>query len=83
MKPAPFVLHSPSSVDEALDVLAELGEDAKVLAGGQSLLPLLNMRLASPAHLVDVDRLRSLATVEPSAAGVRVGCARPARAGAA
>ena len=73
MKPAPFTLHSPSTVDEALDVLAELGTGAKVLAGGQSLLPLLNMRLACPAHLVDVNGLRALATVEPTAAGVRVG----------
>ena len=67
------MLHSPSTVDEALDVLAEHGADAKVLAGGQSLLPLLNMRLAAPAHLVDVNRLHDLATVEPSADGVRVG----------
>jgi hypothetical protein len=69
----PFVLHSPSTVDEALDVLAEHGSDAKVLAGGQSLLPLLNMRSPAPAHLVDVNRLHGLATVEPSAGGVRVG----------
>ncbi len=54
-------------------MLAELGTDAKELAGGQSLLPLLNMRLACPAHLVDVNGLRALATVEPSAGGVRVG----------
>ena len=73
MKPAPFTLHSPSTLDEALDVLAELGSDAKVLAGGQSLIPLLTMRLAAPAHLVDVNRLQGLATVEPSAGGVRVG----------
>ena len=73
MKPAPFTLHSPSTVDEALDVLAELGSDAKVLAGGQSLLPLLNMRLASPPHLVDVNGVGALATVEATAEGVRVG----------
>ncbi len=73
MKPAPFTLHSPSTLDEALDVLGELGGDAKVLAGGQSLIPLLTMRLAAPPHLVDVNGLRELATVEPSPAGVRVG----------
>jgi len=73
VKPAPFTLHSPGTVDEALDVLAGLGSDAKVLAGGQSLIPLLTMRLASPPHLVDVNRLHALATVEPSADGVRVG----------
>jgi len=73
MKPAPFTLHTPSTVDEALDVLAEHGSDAKVLAGGQSLIPLLTMRLAAPAHLVDVNGLGALATVAPSAGGVRVG----------
>jgi carbon-monoxide dehydrogenase medium subunit len=73
VKPAPFTLHSPSTLAEALDVLDELGGDAKVLAGGQSLIPLLTMRLAAPSHLVDVNGLRELATVEPSPAGVRVG----------
>ncbi len=73
MKPAPFTLHSPSTLDEALDALADVGDQGKVLAGGQSLIPLLTMRLAAPAHLVDVNRLAGLATVEPSAAGVRVG----------
>lgn len=73
MKPAPFTLHRPSTLDEALDVLAELGPDAKVLAGGQSLIPLLTMRLAAPAHLVDVNAVAGLAAVEPSAGGVRVG----------
>ena len=73
MKPAPLTLHSPSTVDEALDVLAGLGPDGKVLAGGQSLIPLLTMRLVAPPHLVDVNGLHALATVEPSARGVRVG----------
>ena len=73
MKPAPFTLHRPTTLVEALDVLAELGPDAKVLAGGQSLLPLLTMRLAAPPHLVDVNRVPGLATVEPSTGGVRVG----------
>ena len=73
MKPAPFTLHSPSTLDETLEVLEELGDDAKVLAGGQSLIPMLNMRLAAPAHLVDVNGVRELATVSASASGVRVG----------
>ena len=61
MKPAPFVYHAPSSVDEALGLLEDLREDdAKVLAGGQSLMPLLNMRLARPAHLVDINGLNDL-----------------------
>ena len=73
MKPAPFTLASPETLDEALDVLAELGDDGKVLAGGQSLLPMLNMRLAAPAHLVDINGVAGLADVEPSTAGVRIG----------
>ncbi len=73
MKPAPFTLHAPTTLDEALDVLAELGDDGKVLAGGQSLIPMLNMRLASPPHLVDVNRVAGLDRVEPSAEGVRIG----------
>src|SRR4028119_1222162 len=73
MKPAPFTLHAPSTLDEALDVLADCGDDGKVLAGGQSLIPLLNMRLAAPGHLVDINGVPGLDRVEPSADGVRVG----------
>lgn len=57
MKPSPFGYSRPESVAAALAVLASLGSDGKVLAGGQSLVPLLNMRLAAPAHLVDINRL--------------------------
>jgi carbon-monoxide dehydrogenase medium subunit len=57
MKPPPFVYHRPGSVDEAVRLLAEAGGDAKVLAGGQSLVPMLNMRLAAPAALVDINGL--------------------------
>ena len=49
MKPAPFVHHAPRTVDEVASVLAEVGHDGKVLAGGQSLIPVLNMRLAKRA----------------------------------
>ncbi|PRY47796.1 carbon-monoxide dehydrogenase medium subunit [Geodermatophilus tzadiensis] len=73
MKPPPFRYADPGSVDEALDVLAAEGDGAKVLAGGQSLLPLLAMRLAAPATLVDVNRVPGLDRVEASAGGVRVG----------
>jgi aerobic carbon-monoxide dehydrogenase medium subunit len=64
MKPAPFTYCRPTGLAEALAVLAEAGPDAKVLAGGQSLLPLLSMRLASPARLVDINELPGLDTVE-------------------
>jgi carbon-monoxide dehydrogenase medium subunit len=58
VKPAPFVYHRPTTRDEVDDLLAGLGAEAKVLAGGQSLIPILNMRLAAPAHLVDINFLQ-------------------------
>ena len=73
MKPAPFVHHGPRTVDEAVRVLAEVGHDGKVLAGGQSLIPVLNMRLASPGHLVDINGVDGLDAVHVTDAWVRVG----------
>ena len=73
MKPAPFVHHSPRTLDEAVAVLGEVGHDGKVLAGGQSLIPVLNMRLAQPAHLVDINRVAGLDTVTVTDTHVRVG----------
>lgn len=73
MKPAPFVHHAPRTVGEAAAVLEQVGHDGKVLAGGQSLVPLLSMRLAAPHHLVDINRVRSLSYVRCGPDGVRVG----------
>ena len=73
MKPAPFTWHGPESVAEATELLAEFGGEAKVLAGGQSLIPVLAMRLAEPAHLVDINRLAMLDTVVSSPTGVTIG----------
>lgn len=73
MKPAAFSYHRPRSVAETLDTLARLGEDAKVLAGGQSLVPLMSMRLSSPGHIVDVNHVPGLADVEVHPDVVRVG----------
>ncbi|MEJ7845458.1 MAG: FAD binding domain-containing protein [Acidimicrobiales bacterium] len=73
MKPPPFTYHRPATVVEAARLLAELGEDAKVLAGGQSLIPLLNFRLAAPDHLVDVNHIAELDAVEVTAEAVVVG----------
>lgn len=73
MKPSLFRYHRPRTLDEALAVLAEVGEEGKVLAGGQSLLPILSMRLAAPAHLVDVNALPGLDAVRSTPDGVRVG----------
>ncbi|HEV3398619.1 MAG TPA: FAD binding domain-containing protein, partial [Actinomycetes bacterium] len=80
MKPPVFAYHRPATVPEALAVLADVGHDGKVLAGGQSLVPLLNMRLAAPAHLVDVNWLTELDEVAVDDHRVRVGAiARHAR----
>ena len=60
MKPAPFEYRCPSSVDEALEQLADSGDDAKVLAGGQSLIPSMNFRLAEPGVLIDLNGIGEL-----------------------
>lgn len=73
MKPSPFAYSAPTSLDEALEQLAAVGDHGKVLAGGQSLVPILNMRLAAPAHLVDINRIRALSFVRIEDGGVRVG----------
>src|SRR5438445_6529895 len=73
MFPAAFDYRSPASLDEALAVLAERGEDAKVMAGGQSLIPLLKLRFAQPALLVDIGRLRGLAGIERKDGHLRIG----------
>ena len=73
MKPPPVGYSRPASVAEALTTLAALGPEAKILAGGQSLVPLMSMRLAAPAHLVDINRLADLSYVRHEAGQVRVG----------
>ena len=64
MKPAPFEYVAPRSVEEALDAIQRGGPDAKFLAGGQSLVPAMNMRLAAPELLVDIKGLTELADIE-------------------
>ena len=73
MIPAKFDYQRASSADEAIGLLAEHGEDAKLLAGGHSLLPLMKLRLASPAMLVDIGRLRDLSYVRESGDEVAIG----------
>ncbi len=74
MKPPPFEYVAPRTLDETLDVLAERGFDAKILAGGQSLVPILNFRLAAPAVLVDVNRIPGLDAVrETDEGGLAIG----------
>jgi CO/xanthine dehydrogenase FAD-binding subunit len=69
MKPAPFVYFAPADVEEALDLLAHYGDEAKLLAGGQSLMPLMNMRLARPRVVIDINRLSDLVYATPGADG--------------
>ena len=67
MKPRPFEYVRPDTVDEVLELLAEYGDDARILAGGQSLIPMLNLRLIEASVLIDISRLpRSAAS--PTAA---------------
>ena len=59
MKPAPFQYHAPATIDETLDLLAKYaGEDGRVLAGGQSLVPTMAFRLARPRHLIDINGIK-------------------------
>ena len=73
MKPAPFRYHRPQTLEQALALLAEHGDDAKALAGGQSLVPMMNLRLAQPAELVDLGDLPGLDGIEPLPGELRVG----------
>jgi CO/xanthine dehydrogenase FAD-binding subunit len=73
VKPAAFVYARPSSLEEATALLTEQGGDAQILAGGQSLLPMLNLRLARPRVLVDIARLAELRTVGWDGDELRVG----------
>lgn len=63
MYPAPFQYSAPTTIDEATSLLADLGDEGRVLAGGQSLLPMMKLRLAAPAHLVDINGVSGLADV--------------------
>lgn len=80
MKPASFAYFVPRTVDEALDLLGEHGEDGKILAGGQSLVPAMNFRLARPAALIDINRIDALDHVDEADGVLRIGAlARHAR----
>ena len=73
MKPAPFDYIAATSVDMAAAALADGGDDAKIIAGGQSLVPLLNFRLLRPSILIDINRIESLAFISETATDIRVG----------
>jgi CO/xanthine dehydrogenase FAD-binding subunit len=80
VKPPPFDYVAPASVDEAVAALAEHGEDAKVIAGGQSLMPMLAFRLARPSVLVDLNRVRGLDGLSLAADTLTVGAMARQRA---
>lgn len=73
MKPAPFDYVVPHSLEEALAIMAEHGYDAKLLAGGQSLVPMMNFRLAQPALLVDLNRVTELDTIDRDGSDLLLG----------
>ena len=77
MKAAPFAYHRPDSVKEAVDLLAEFGEDAKILAGGQSLVPMLAMRLTHFENLIDISRIDELCGIDLVDGEVVIGAATP------
>jgi carbon-monoxide dehydrogenase medium subunit len=80
MKPPRFDYHAPADVDEAIALLGHYGGDAKLLAGGQSLVPLLNFRLTRPAALIDLNRIASLAYVREADGHVALGAMTRQRA---
>ncbi len=73
MKPAPFTYFAPTNLDEAVSLLGQYGADAKPLAGGQSLVPLMNFRLAKPRYLIDLNRIPELAYIRRADGVVAVG----------
>jgi CO/xanthine dehydrogenase FAD-binding subunit len=81
VKPAAFAYHRPETIEQALDLLSEHGDEGKILAGGQSLVPAMNFRLAQPAALIDINRVPGLAFIEATpAGGVRIGATTRQRA---
>lgn len=73
MKPAPFEYHVPDSIEQALDLLHEYGDDAKLLAGGQSLVPAMNFRIAQPSILIDLNRVAELSYIREEGTVLRIG----------
>lgn len=80
MKPPVFEVRRPTTTEEAIDVLAEAGDEAKVLAGGQSLVPLMSFRLARPAVLVDLNAVTELQSIDSTEKGLVIGAMTRQRA---
>ncbi|MFL5277224.1 MAG: FAD binding domain-containing protein, partial [Myxococcales bacterium] len=73
MYPAPFEYHAPSSIQEAIALLSRHGQDAKLLAGSQSLVPLMKLRLAQPAHVIDLRKIAALTGIQDQGGVLHVG----------
>src|SRR2546422_3805529 len=73
MYPAAFEYHSPTSVRDALGLLGRLGDDAKLLAGGHSLIPMMKLRLAQPKHLIDLRKVPGLAGIREDGGSIALG----------
>jgi CO/xanthine dehydrogenase FAD-binding subunit len=73
MKPANFEYYDPSTIDEALDLLSQYGDEARPLAGGQSLVPLMNFRLLRPAHVIDLNGIAALNFLQADGGELRIG----------
>src|SRR5687767_6987873 len=73
MKPAPFEYHRPASLEETFDLLDRYGDDGRILAGGQSLVPTLNMRLVTPRAVIDINRLAGLDAIRATSDGLTIG----------
>jgi len=73
MIPAAFEYHAPTSIGEATSLLARLGDEAKVLSGGQSLIPIMKLRLASPGHIVDINGIPGLAYIKEADGFLHIG----------
>src|SRR5258705_6285311 len=73
MKPASFEYHAPDSIETALDLMSQYAGDAKILAGGQSLVPAMNFRIVQPSVLIDLNRLAGLSYVREDENVLRIG----------
>lgn len=73
MYPAPFEYYAPSTLDEALELLSKYGEEARVLAGGHSLIPMMKLRVLRPAHIIDLNRIKGLKYIEERGGEIRIG----------
>ncbi len=74
MKPAAFQYHRPPTIEDAVSLLKEFGEEGKILAGGQSLMPLMNFRLAQPAHLIDINFIEGIDYIRSDKGVLKMGC---------